>query len=357
MNSETIRDRVPAEWEPHEAVWAGWPSAADLWLDNLGPAQAEVAAFVRAVARPDTDDPTLVGEIVRLLVRGPDARAAATDMLGDLITAGAVELIEAPIGDVWLRDTAPVFVQSGASQLAACFRFNGWGGKYLLPSDDEIAGIVASRAGRTVRASSIVLEGGAVDFDGEGTILTTRQCLLNRNRNPGFDEADAEAELKRMFGAERVIWLNDGLLNDHTDGHVDNLARFVAPGRVVVMRPTGNDDPNADVYADTLRALSHARDAAGRQIDIVEIPSPGRVLDEDGKVVPASHVNFYIANASLIVPIYAETDAQEAAAERAVETLADEIDRAHVYAIGARSLLTGGGSFHCITQQQPRSNR
>lgn len=344
----------PAEWAPHEAVWTGWPSAPEEWENDLAPARADVAAMIRAIVRPaPEDEPDLHGEHVRLLHRGAEAGESAAAALEDLIAAGLVDLIDAPIGDIWLRDTGPIFTRHDDALRAAVFRFNGWGGKYVMPSDEKIAALVAETAGVEPLRSDIILEGGSVDTDGEGTILTTRQCLLNTNRNPGLTEKDAEAALKAMLGAQKVIWIDEGLMNDHTDGHVDNIARFVAPGKVVCMRPIGEDDPNSAVYAAILRALDGARDAAGRLLEIVEIPSPGRVLGADGRAVPASHINFYIANHCVVMPVYAETDEQHEAAQAALEILSDHIDRDYFHAIDARGLLVGGGSFHCITQPQP----
>ncbi len=346
----TDKVHFPGEWAPHDCVWTAWPSDASLWEDNLAPARAEVAAMVRAIAAPDAK---VQGETVKLLCRGNEVHASAMDSLKDLVVAAQVDLIEAPIGDIWLRDTGPIFVERDGAPLAARFRFNGWGGKYELPDDDKIAAIVADRAGVPSKTFEIVLEGGAIDGDGEGTILTTRQCLLNNNRNPGMSEADIEAVLRDALGVEKIIWLEEGLLNDHTDGHVDNIARFIAPGKIVCMRPFGDDDPNAAIYADIVSLLKNSTHTAGRRIEIIEIPSPGLVAGEDGAPVPASHVNFYIANRSVVMPVYAETDEQREAADKAEKILSAVIDRPHFFALSARHLLTGGGSFHCITQQQP----
>lgn len=309
--------------------------------------------MVAAIAAPNPEDFSEPGEPVSLLYRGAAARASATEALADLLDAERVTLVEAPLGDIWLRDTGPVFTLGDAGLGAAAFAFNGWGGKYMLPRDDEIAELIANRAGLKARRFDLVLEGGAIDTDGEGTIVTTRACLLNRNRNPGMSEADVEAALRKAFGTQKVIWLDDGLMNDHTDGHIDNIVRYIAPGKVVCMRPFGEDDPNAGLYGDIMRTLEAETDAAGRRLEIVDIPSPGLIAGADGAPVPASHVNFYIANASVAMPVYAETDAQHDAAGAAAEILAAHIDRPHFHALTASHLLTGGGSFHCITQQQP----
>jgi agmatine deiminase len=330
---------IPAEWGPHQAMWVGFPSHGDLWLENLEPAQAEVAALVRALAGPGR-------ERVRLLVHGDAGEAAARALLGDV---AGVEIMRGLFGDVWLRDTGPIFVDDGEGQPRAVgFRFNGWGGKYVLDHDDAVAEQLAAAAGAPLERHEVVLEGGALDHDGGNLVLTTSQCLLNPNRNPGWTRAEAEALLARALGARGVLWLGEGLLNDHTDGHIDNLARFVAPGVIACPVATGADDPNREVYEDAARRAAAFNDARGAPMSVVRIPSPGRIEDEDGEVVPASHMNFLIANGAVIVPTY-----DERAGALAVEALQAAFPERRVIGLPSNALLTGGGSFHCITQQEP----
>jgi agmatine deiminase len=320
---------VPAEWSRHRAMWVGFPSHADLWQDNLAPAQAEVAALALALAGPGR-------ERVKLMACGEEAVDAALALLAGV---PGIEIVPGVFGDVWLRDTGPIF---RSSEEAAGFEFNGWGGKYQLEGDDGVAAAIAAAAGATLDRHPFVLEGGALDHDGEGTVLTTRQCLTNPNRNPGWDESAAQGALANALGVRRVVWLGEGLVGDHTDGHVDNLARFVAPGVVACPVARGPDDPHAAIYQAAAEAL------AGARLDLVAIPSPGRVIGEDGEVVPASHMNFLIANGAVVVPIYGE-DAGEAAA-RALQPL---FPGRQVLGLSSRALISGGGSFHCITQQEP----
>ena len=316
----------PPEWAPHAAVWIGFPSHAELWLEDLAPAQEEVAAFARAVHADGR------GEQVILVCANEDAAAAAR-------TLAPFATIEVQaFGDIWLRDTAPILTGDGD---ARSFRFNGWGGKYDLPGDDTIGQRLAAARGLATRACDWVLEGGAIDGDGAGTIVTTGQCLLNPNRNPALDKAAIEAKLASDLGATRIVWLGDGLIGDHTDGHVDNLARFVAPGTVALPEPAGEDDPNAAVYADARRILTEAG------LTVAPIPSPGRVLRDD-EVIPASYMNFYIGNAAVVVPLYGAPN--DDAAVAAVQALFP--DRT-VTGFRADHILTGGGSFHCISQQIP----
>ncbi|HUO22428.1 MAG TPA: agmatine deiminase family protein [Caulobacteraceae bacterium] len=328
---------VPGEWAPHAAMWLGFPSHGDLWEDDLEPAQTEVAALARALSGPGQ-------ERVRLLVCGDEAEVRARALLD----GARVEVVRGLFGDIWLRDTGPIFTLNDIGIGAAAFRFNGWGGKYLLEGDDGVAEQLAAASGAPLNAHDFVLEGGALDHDGFGTVLTTRQCLLNPNRNPGLTEAEAEAALKASLGARKVLWLGDGLLNDHTDGHVDNLARFVAPGVVACPVAFGRNDPNAAVYDETARMLAAMTDARGAPLQVMRIASPGFIDDGEGRPLPASHMNFLIANGAVIAPIY-----EERAGALALEALASLFPERAVIGLPSSAILTGGGSFHCITQQEP----
>ena len=327
---------IPAEWSPHRAMWVGWPSHAELWEENLEPAQAEVEALVRALAGPG-------GEQVRLMVGDEEALEEARARFAGV---KGVEVMAGRFGDIWLRDTGPIF--GAGSARAAAFRFNGWGGKYDLPHDDEVADQIGRAAGVALDRHDVVLEGGALDHDGAGTVLTTRQCLLNPNRNGDWTEAKAEAALAEALGARKVLWLGDGLLNDHTDGHVDNLARFVAPGVVACPIAWGENDPNAEVYDAVARDLLAMTDAEGRAIRVLRVPSPGRIEDE-GEIVPASHMNFLIANDAVIVPTYGD----ERAADLACQALQTVFPDREIIPLPSLAVLSGGGSFHCISQQEP----
>ena len=316
------------EWAPHEAVWIGFPSHAELWADDLASAQQEVAAFAKAVHAGGK------GEAVWLVAADEEAAGRARNL------APFTRVITEPFGDIWLRDTPAIILGSGKNRRGVDFQFNGWGGKYDLPGDDTIGVRLSAEAGLPCSSADWILEGGAIEGDGSETVITTEQCLLNPNRNAGMSRGDVEAALARDLGFERFVWLGDGLLNDHTDGHVDNLARFVAPGRVAI--PTAaKGDPNTAVYKDAARRIADAR------LDIVTLPSPGEIV-RDGELIPASYMNFYIGNAAVVVPLYGADN--DEAAVHAVQALFP--DRK---AIGLRAdhILTGGGSFHCISQQLP----
>jgi agmatine deiminase len=323
-----VTQAPPPEWARHEAVWIGFPSDPELWLGDLKPAEQEVANFAQAVHAEGK------GERVRLVAAHDGAAETARKL------APFADVIVEPFGDIWLRDTGPIVLACGAERRAQGFQFNGWGGKYELEGDQDIGERLARGARLPFSRADWVLEAGAIDGDGSGTVITTEQCLLNPNRNTMTRE-EVEKCLQRDLGFERVVWLGSGLLNDHTDGHVDNLARFVAPGRIAIPTPD-RDDPNEAVYRDAARRLRSTR------LDVVTLPSPGRVFDEDGELIPASYMNFYIGSAAVVVPQYGVPN-DRAAVDNVQALFPDRV------AVGLRAdhILTGGGSFHCISQQVP----
>lgn len=322
---------MPAEWAEQEWIWIGFPAAADLWEEDLVPAQEQVAAFANAIAE--------TGQQVRLVVRDEESEAAAR-----ALAHPAVIFERHPYGDIWLRDTGPLVLLDGEGNRAAQrFGFNGWGGKYLLDGDQETGASMVTAGGLADRGKADwVLEGGAVDSDGTGLVVTTEQCLLNTNRNPQLAQGDIAARLERDLGFTRILWLGDGLLGDHTDGHVDNLARFVAPGKIAIPKAVLPGDPNAATYDDA------AKRAAAFGLEVARIPSPGP-MGEGEDVEPASYMNFVIANDVVVVPIYGSE--QDDAAVAAIGALFP--DRKAV-GLMADAVLTGGGSFHCCSQHVPR---
>jgi agmatine deiminase len=313
----------PAEWAPQRVLFLGFPSDGSLWEEDLAPAQAEVAALAARLA-----------ETVPVLLLASDAAAAATAR--HLVPAAQVH--EIPFGDIWLRDTGPIFT---AADACARFRFNGWGGKYDLAHDDTVGAHMAGLVSAAVDDHPIILEGGAIEYDGQGLLLTTEQCLLNPNRNPGWTREAAEQALGRALGVRRIVWLGDGLLNDHTDGHVDNLARFVGPGTVALPVATDPADPNGQVFADAAARIR----AAG--LVVAEIPSVGP-YEMDGELVPASYMNWIVSNGQVVVPLYGAPND-----EAAVAAVKRCFPRHKVTGLRADHILTGGGSFHCISQQVP----
>jgi len=329
---------VPAEWAPQKAIWTAWPANVAEWGGDLAPARADVANMVRALSEH--------GSTVYVLASGAEAEASAKAALGR-----AARIVPAAYGDIWLRDTGPIFAHTDRQRIALRFATNSWGGKFDLPDDARVGDEIARIAAVPVRRFAFVLEGGAVDHDGQGTVLTTRQTLLNPNRN-GWTKDQAEAALAEAFAARKVIWIDEGLHGDHTDGHIDNIARFVAPGRVVCQSPAGADDPNAETLDAIARTLEAATDATGRTLEVVRIPGVGLYRNAAGGTSPASHMNFVIANGVVVVPVYGTTT-EKAALDALQKVFPDR----KVVGVASRGLLgsgdAGGGSFHCITQQEP----
>ncbi len=323
--------RMPAEWAPHDWTWIGFPTNPDEWPGAFDGAREQIAAFANALHAGGE------GEEVRLVVaHDEDARVAR-----DLVDA-AVCIVVAKLGDVWLRDTAPIAVLNGTGGRALVdFGFNGWGGKYRMPGDEDIGARLAATTGLPTSTQNWVFEGGAIDTDGTGLFVTTEQCLLNPNRNPDLDRGKIETLLAGSLGLSDMLWLGEGLLNDHTDGHVDNLARFVRPGVLALPVATTPDDPNAAIYADARnRAKAHG-------LEVADIPSPGLVL-VDGEPIPASYMNFYVGNAAVIVPVYGQPNDQAA-----LDALRPFFPGREIVGLRSDAILSGGGSFHCCSQHMP----
>lgn len=348
--SEPTSLYVPPDWAKNRACWLAWPSDADEWDGDLHPPREAVAALAAVIADVDAATGRARGERIDMLVCDDAGEDSARAYLG----ATPVQFYHLPFGDIWLRDTGPMFRVHDGQLGAACFAWNGWGDKYLFPDDIDIGERIAATVGARVERYPYILEGGAIECDGVGTAMTTRQCLLADNRildGEPVTEAIVEARLAEALGIRHTIWLDRGLDNDHTDGHVDTLARFVAPGRVVCMRATRPDDPNRGALADIARALRDARDAAGNRLEVIEIPSPGLVrarLDGAMEVMPASYLNFYVGNTTVVVPTYgADDDA------RAVADIGALFPGRRTVGLDALGVITGGGAFHCISKQQP----
>jgi len=323
---------MPAEWAEQEWIWIGFPAHADLWEDDLAPAQAQMAAFANIVAE--------TGQQVRLVVRDDAAEDAARALV-----SATVQIEQHPYGDIWLRDTGPLtLLGPDGARRAQGFGFNGWGGKYLLEGDQETGASLAAAGDLAYHRADWILEGGAIESDGTGLVVTTEQCLRNPNRNPSLNREQIRANLQRDLGFERVLWLGEGLAGDHTDGHVDNLARMVAPDVIAIPVASGTDDPNAAVYTD---ARDRARDFG---LTVRDVPSPGLVGTSDD-AEPASYMNFAICNDVVVVPTYGSPHDADAVA--AIGALFP-----HRAAVGlhADAVLTGGGSFHCASQHVPAAS-
>lgn len=328
--------RQPAEWAPHRACWLAWPSDPNLWPHGLEAAQTCIQSLARGIARPGRMN---LGEMVEVLVQSPAAMREAEGALCGL----RARFHLARFGDIWLRDTGPLFLEHEDGTLAAArFRFNGWGGKFNYPHDTEVGQTIAEAAEVPRFDSAWVMEGGAIETDGAGCLLATRQSLLGGNRNPGRGEQELSDELCGMLGADRIVWLPRGLLHDHTDGHVDNVARFVRPGVVLCARAADATDPQAEVLAEVEQTL---RDAG---LEVRTLPSPGRIDGPDGEPLPASYLNFYIANRSVVVPTYGQPQDKDALA-----VLQGLFPSRSIVGVPSLALLQEGGALHCVTQPQP----
>jgi len=326
----------PAEWQPHSACWLAFPSHRDLWLEDLDIVQTEFIALARAIASSEPLEILVLAETAEL----------AKELLGDL----PVRFHQIPFGDIWMRDITPIYVKNADGKLGALrFQWNGWGGKYLLEHDDRVAENILLTLNIPKFEFDWVLEGGAIEVDGEGTCLTTKQCLLNPNRNPHMAQAAIESGLKSALGVEKILWIEEGLLNDHTDGHIDTIARFIAPYTVMCMKPTDSNDPNYRVFNDIAKQLEEMTDAKGRKLNVIKIPSPNLVLDDEGEIMPASYLNFYISNDSVIIPTYGSDND-----DLAVNEIAKHFPTRKAIGLSAKHILLGGGAFHCITCHQPK---
>jgi agmatine deiminase len=332
--------RMPAEWEPHAATWVAWPHAETTWPGCLADAEREFETLVRALAR---------SERVELVAQSDAHAGALRARLGEIVRAGSVRLHVIPTDDVWMRDISPTFVRDGAQGLVALdWTFNAWGGKYApWDRDDAVAARVASLAGVGRERIALVTEGGALEVDGEGTLLATEPTLLDPKRNPGVSRESLEKQLGELLGVSHVVWLGDGIEGDDTDGHIDDLARFTQPGRVVCAREPDRSDPNHAPLEECRARLAAARDARGRPLEVIDLPMPPAVRAGADRL-PASYANFYIANGLVLVPTYRDPRDREA-----LGILQQEFPDRRVVGLDSTELIWGLGSFHCISQQEP----
>lgn len=349
--------RMPAEWERHAGTWMLWPERPDTWRGNALPAQRAYAAVATAIAK---------SEQVTMGVSARQFNAARA-----ALPAG-VRVVEISSNDAWMRDVGPTFVVDRRGRVRGVdWMFNAWGGKaggaYLdWELDDQVAAKVLEIESRPRYRAPFILEGGAIDTDGQGTLLTTEECLLNPNRNPALRRGQIESLLERYLGVREIIWLGRGVFNDETDGHVDNLCCFVRPGEVVLTWCDDPEDPQYDISRAAYEVLAKAKDARGRTLKVHKLMQPGPLYMSEaeaagiehsheckvrraGDRLAGSYVNYYIANRHIVMPLLdPKTD------RAAKATLAKLFPRHRLLGVPAREILLGGGNIHCITQQQPR---
>ncbi|KJY36392.1 MULTISPECIES: agmatine deiminase family protein [Streptomyces] len=327
--------RMPAEWSAHEGCLMAWPTREDLWGSVLADAKEEYADVARAISafEPVT------------MVAPPGFAEDARSHCGEGVT-----VIELPLDDSWFRDSAPLFVLDGDGRRAGVdFRFNAWGGKHHpFDADDRISALLLEHLGVDRIASGMILEGGAVTVDGEGTLITTEQCLLHPNRNPGMTREEIEEELKARLGITKVIWLPYGGLHDtETDGHVDGVCAFAAPGTVVVSLPSDPGHPDYARMRANRAVLEAVTDARGRRLEVIEVPQTAFTDLADGEI-EVSYMNYYIANGGVVVPVAGVPQDEDALA-----VIASAHPGRKVVGVRALAIAFGGGGVHCITQQIP----
>jgi len=329
---------MPAEWERHERTLIEWPVKASMvWPENYDEVCSGYAGVAKAIA---------AFEKVTMIV-GEDTAEDAERFCGS-----DIEYLKIPHNDAWCRDNGPTFLLNRDRQLAGInWQFNAWGGKYPnYELDNQVASAVLKHFHVPRFDSPIILEGGSIHTDGEGTLLTTRECLLNQNRNPGLTHEEIEAELKRRLKIHKIIWLNKGLYGDETDGHVDNAACFGKPGVVILQTCRDKSDPNYEITMENLEILKNAVDASGRKLSVVEIPQPP-IRNYRGERLTLSYLNFYFVNGGIILPVFGGDAVQSD--KKAAETLQALFPDRRIVPVDGMPLIKEGGNVHCITQQMP----
>jgi agmatine deiminase len=337
--------RMPAEWAPHEATWLSWPHNVETWPHGLAAAEAAMVEAARAIAG---------AEHVHVNVLDADHERHVRRLLERAVASDALTLHRIPTNDAWVRDHGAIVSLSsdGSARMALDFDYNAWGGKYPpFDLDQRVAARMAAELGIDVVKPGIVLEGGSIDVNGAGALLTTEQCLLNPNRNPTLEREAIEAVLRWTLGIRQIVWLGEGIEGDDTDGHVDDITRFVAPATVVTAVERNEHDPNFAPLAANRRMLETLDIEGFGRLEVLELPMPEPVYDR-GQRLPASYANFYVANGVVLLPVFGcEAD------DRAAGVLRGCFPGRRVVMIEARALVQGLGAIHCLTQQIPAARR
>lgn len=329
---------MPAEWEKHERTLIEWPvKAALVWPDNYEEVCAGYANVIQAIAA--CEKVSVIGNVEDV----PKIK----ELCGE-----CAEVLTIPHNDAWIRDNGPTFLWNEQRKLCGVnWKFNAWGEKYIpYDLDNEVATKVLEHFTIPVLDAPIVLEGGSIHTDGEGTLLTTEQCLLNQNRNPHLSREEVEATVKDYLGVKKIIWLKQGLFGDETDGHIDNVACFAKPGVILLQTCYEKEDPNYDITMENLSILKNATDDKGRKLEVIEIPQPPIRYYNDERLT-LSYLNFYFANDAIILPVFGE-DAKETD-QKAEEILKKVFPDRNIITVDGLPIIKEGGNVHCITQQMP----
>ncbi|MEW6722719.1 MAG: agmatine deiminase family protein [Candidatus Micrarchaeota archaeon] len=331
---------MPAEWEPHEATWLSWPKDPLTFPDGILPKVEETYVEMILALTPK--------EKVHLLVDDEKTEKKVLDAVQAAGSAKNLLVHRIRTVDVWMRDYGPIFVRDGPKLKMTKWIFNAWGGKYEeLMKDNSVADSIAPMLGMDVTRPGVILEGGSIDVNGRGTLLTTEQCLLNKNRNKGMGRGQIEEKLREHLGAKNIVWLREGIEGDDTDGHIDDIARFVDERTVLCAFEQNPDDANYPILKRNFEDLQKAKDQDGEPLIVKPLPMPGPVRSEHGRL-PASYANFYIGNAAVLLPVFRhEND------EKAISLLEEHFPGRKVVPIWCGPLVHGLGAIHCVTQQQP----
>lgn len=328
---------MPAEWAPHAATWTSWPFDDELWFGHLEGVRQEFATLVRTISR---------FEPVNVLVRDQEAEEDARRRLADVTERVTFHRI--PLNDVWFRDNGPLFVVRGEELSLVNWEFNAWGQKYHWDKDNLATERVVEYLGIDHWDVPIVMEGGSLELNNQGTALTTRQCLLSVFRNPNLDEAKIARYLCDYLGIEQLLWLENGLEGDHTDGHIDTIVRFTDDNTIVCSVEADTSDANHLTMKANFEALQSFRNLQNEPFRVIPLPLPQLYLEEDGVRLPPTYANFYIGNGFVVVPQYGDLNDTVA-----LDILRPLFPDREVIGLPSRNIIRGGGSFHCVTQQQP----
>ncbi len=330
----------PAEWTKHEATWLSWPHKQESWPGKIETIYEPYCQFIKIIA---------TGEKVRINVSNDAMKAFAIVELKKVdADLSQIEFYFNESNDAWCRDHGPAFVVKGNKKAVVDWSYNAWGGKYPpYDLDDVIPTKIAAHFNLPLFTPNIVMEGGSVEFNGHGTILTSKACLLNENRNPHLNKEQIETYLKEFYGAEQVLWVGDGIVGDDTDGHIDDITRFVNEDTVLTVLESNPLDENHLLLQENYEALKKMRLPDGRPLNIVKLPMPSPVIFEDTRL-PASYANFYIANAAVVVPIFDDINDQIA-----LDIIQSCFPDRPVIGINSVDIIWGLGSFHCLSQQEP----
>ncbi|BBH54189.1 agmatine deiminase family protein [Fluviispira sanaruensis] len=327
---------MPAEWAPHSATWTSWPFDEDIWYGKLNSVREEFTNLVKTIAKY---------EHVHLLVNNKETELDARERLGELSN---ISLHRVSLNDVWFRDNGPIFILKENKLSFVKWEFNAWGQKFKWELDSLAPYEVAKILNINFFNSPVVMEGGSLDNNGKGICLTTKQCLLSKMRNPKLSQSDIEKSLKEYLGIKKLLWLEDGLEGDHTDGHIDTIVRFVDEKTIVYSITEDKSDKNYHVMQRNYELLKTFTDLEGNSFKLIPLVLPKQRIEIESQRLPATYANFYIGNHFVVVPLY-----QDPHDELALNTLRPLFPGREVIGLSSRAIINGGGSFHCVTQQQP----